>query len=291
MTSASRRPPPISSARESTATVPAGPIPRAARSPTVSAKATSASCRWRTRCSTTSAPSPRPARGRDLVALPRRGRVGRTEEGPGAAGVAGAGRVDAGRVDEGDRPEARRGPVDAQRVHAVDAGSPEVDHERAPPVHDGQLCEAACRCGARRRSGRRARLVGRHHPGALGGPGGRDLLADQGVEQRGLARLEGAGQGDAQRAVEPVAVRAEHLGGRAGPRRRPRVPGRGRPGCGPRARSRGLPAALEEVVDPGELRAHLLRARRRRTSTSSCGRRWRPRRPRRRRSRPGRRGR
>ena len=36
--------------------------------------------------------------------------------------------------------EARRGPVDAQRVHAVDAGGPEVDHERAPPVHDGQLC-------------------------------------------------------------------------------------------------------------------------------------------------------
>ena len=41
---------------------------------------------------------------------------------------------------------------------------------------------------------------------ALPRVGRRDLLPDQGVEQRGLARLDLAGDGDAQRLVEPLAI-------------------------------------------------------------------------------------
>ena len=70
-------------------------------------------------------------------------------------------------------------------------------------------------------------LVGGHDPGALGGAGGRDLLADQGVEQRGLAALS-------------VQARATRSG-----------PSSGRGARGAPRRPRGLGVDRERLVEDG----------------------------------------
>ena len=54
-------------------------------------------------------------------------------------------------------------------------------------------------------AGRHAMPEPGDQPGGLCGVGGRNLFAHKRIHERRLARLEGAGQGDADRLIEPAA--------------------------------------------------------------------------------------
>ncbi len=105
---------------------------------------------------------------------------------------------------------------------------------RRPRARSGR--SAAARRGGRPERDGRAGLRMHHDPravpvpvpgddlGALPRVGGRDLLPDQGVEQRRLARLDLAGDRDAQRFVQPLQLPGEPA---AGPQVVPVDPQRG----------------------------------------------------------------
>ena len=84
----------------------------------------------------------------------------------------------------------------------------------APPSRVKGTCRASPGLGLERDPVGDAVAVPGDDAGALAGVGRRQLLAHQGVEQRGLAGLDLAGDGDPQRLVEPVEHRLEPLPGR-----------------------------------------------------------------------------
>ena len=90
-----------------------------------------------------------------------------------------------------------------RRVDVVGVGAAEVDGDGAAVAGERHLAGLALR-GLERRPVGDAVAVPGDDPGALARVGGGQLLAHQGVEQRRLARLDLAGDGDPQRLVEPV---------------------------------------------------------------------------------------
>ena len=104
--------------------------------------------------------------------------------------------------------------------------------------------------------------VPRDDAGALAGVGRRDLLADERVQQRRLAGLDLAGDGDAQRAVE-----ARRAARGCGPRTAHAAPARPRRAAGGRTSS----------ASPTVLTTPSLRRRRGGRPSSAAGARWPPR--------------
>jgi hypothetical protein len=112
-------------------------------------------------------------------------------------------RGDARRVDECHLPERRRRPLDDETVDVRGVDAAEVDADGAAVAGERHLARLAL-AGLERGPVGDAVSVPGDDAGALAGVGGRQLLADQRVEQRRLAGLDLAGDGDAQGLVEPV---------------------------------------------------------------------------------------
>ena len=105
----------------------------------------------------------------------------------------GAQRGDAGGVDQGVLPQPGAGHLHLEVVDLL-GGPAEVDLDGAGhPVERAGFGAAVAQVGGPRVGG--AVGVPSDDPGALAGVGGRQLLADQGVEQRRLPGLDLAGDG------------------------------------------------------------------------------------------------
>ena len=184
--SESSRPPAISSARERMPTAFTGDVPASCSSDIDCRNPTSAVCRCRIRYRTASEPgaeSTRNASVRADTSLP--------------------GRADARGVDQREPFEPAVRGLDDELVDLVDGQGAEVDAglpTGADERHLHRLRADRVGPGARRRT---VEVAG-DDAGALGRVGGGQPLADERVEQRGLAGLHPPGERDPQRTVQAV---------------------------------------------------------------------------------------
>ena len=113
------------------------------------------------------------------------------------------GRRQAGRVDEGQLDELLRRPADLDPLDRLERQAAEVDVERAVLAPEREL-PGAGRPQLGDHPVAEGVAVPGHDPGALAGVGRREPLADEGVEERRLAGLHPARDGDPERLVEPA---------------------------------------------------------------------------------------
>ena len=113
------------------------------------------------------------------------------------------GRRQPGRVDQGQVGELLRGPADLDAFDRLERQAPEVDIERAVLTPERELLGAGRSQVGHHPIAERVAVPG-HDFGAFPGVGRRQPLADEGVEERRLAGLHPAGDGDPERLLEPA---------------------------------------------------------------------------------------
>ncbi len=120
-------------------------------------------------------------------------------------------RADARGVDERHRPERARRPGHQQAVDLIGEEGAEIDVDGTVGPGEPELARFAADQLGPHLIGVAVAVPG-DDPGALALVGGRQLLADQRVQQCGLARLHLAGDGDPERFAEAVPGAGQTLG-------------------------------------------------------------------------------
>ena len=176
---------------------------------------------------------------------------------PGTRGGAVGQAADAGCVDHGGGAQRLRGPGDLQVGDGVGVQTVQVDVQRTVVAVEAKLPGGTTvgRVGED--------LVGvpvvvpGDDAGALAGVGGGQPVADQRVEERGLAGLDASGDGDAQRLIQPGGQLVQVGGLRCAT---VEVAGLGQQGPGPVEQVHGATTAREPVTASARRRSSRTRA-------------------------------